>query len=63
MTVQATCGTTEVKFSFYTYNPIGHDIVVTVYAEDVDDAWIQFDEVYGKHTPVDAVRTCTGEFV
>jgi hypothetical protein len=63
MTVQATRSNTEVKFSFYTYNPIGHDIVVTVYAQDVDDAWAQFDEVYGKDTPVDAVRTCTGELV
>ena len=63
MIVQATKSENEVKFNFYTYDPMGRDIIIAIYAGNVDAAWAKFDKIYGKDTPVDAVRTTSGELV
>ena len=45
----------EVKFNFYTYDPVGRDKIIPIFAKDEDEAWEKFDRVYGKDTPVDKV--------
>jgi hypothetical protein len=45
----------EVKFNFYTYNPAGRDVIIPVWAVDMDAAWAKFDKLYGADTPVDDV--------
>lgn len=56
MMVQAKGHEGEVKFNFYTYDPTGRDVVISVWAKDDDEAWAKFDRVYGNDTPVDMVR-------
>ena len=55
MQVQAVRAEGEVKFNFYTYNPAGRDVIIPVWAADMDAAWAKFDQVYGADTPVDNV--------
>ena len=45
----------ETKFNFYTYNPVGCDVIIPIFAKDEDEAWKKFDRVYGADTPVDKV--------
>lgn len=63
MIAQAKPVENEVKFIFYTYNPAGLDINISIYATNIDAAWEKFDRIYGKDTPVDAVRTANGNLV
>lgn len=53
----------EVQFKFYTYDPVGRDIVIPIFATDIDSAWVKFDRIYGKDTLVDAVRTPCSDLV
>jgi hypothetical protein len=56
MLVQAKGLEGQTKFVFYTYDPIGRDVKIPLWAEDSDAAWAKFDRVYGKDTPVDWVE-------
>lgn len=43
------------QFRFYTYNPAGRDVIISMWAVDEDEAWHKFDSIYGKETIVDQV--------
>ena len=53
MIVQAVGFDNEVKFKFYTYDPVGRDVIITVFAQDEDEAWDKFDRIYGEERIVD----------
>lgn len=46
----------EKKFKFYTYDVFGRDAVIVLWAMDQAEAWVKFDRIYGKQTPVDKVE-------
>ena len=56
MIVQAKGFDNEVQFKFYTYDPVGRDVVIPIFATDIDSAWAKFDRIYGKDIVVDFVR-------
>jgi hypothetical protein len=43
------------KFNFYTYGPTGKDIIIPIFAVDIDSAWRKFRNLFGPSTPVDQV--------
>jgi len=43
----------EIKFKFYTYDPVGRDAIILIFAKDEDEAWEKFDRIYGTDTIVD----------
>lgn len=45
----------ETRFKFYTYNTVGRDVVITVFAKDEAEAWAKFDHCYGNWRAVDQV--------
>lgn len=45
----------KTEFRFHTYNAAGRDIVVSIWAVDIDAARVGFDHLYGNGTPVDFV--------
>ena len=58
MTKQST--DTRALFNFYTYNPVGRDVVIPVRGVDEADAWNTFEKLYmhnadGTVNPVDQV--------
>lgn len=57
MIVEAKGHEGETKFMFYTYNPVGVDVVIPVWAQSEPEAWEKFDRIYGAETPVDFVRS------
>lgn len=56
MTVQAKGFEGQVLFNFYTYDYVGRDVVIPIFAETQHAAWERFTRVYGKEFPVDMVR-------
>ena len=46
----------EKKFKFYTYDILGRDAVIVLWAMDQAEAWVKFDRIYGEQTPVDKVE-------
>ena len=46
----------EKKFKFYTYDILGRDAVIVLWAMDQAEAWVKFDRIYGEQTHVDKVE-------
>lgn len=53
MTVEAKGFEGEIKFKFYTYDLVGRDVIIPIFADDEDSAWEKFDRIYGTDTIVD----------
>ena len=43
------------QFKFYTYDPTGRDVIITIWAATEPEAWDKFDLTYGAETIVDQV--------
>ena len=47
------------QFKFYTYDPTGRDVIITIWAATEPEAWDKFDLIYGAETIVDQVVMAT----
>ena len=51
-----------IKFNFYTYDPVGRDVIIPVFSKNEDEAWDQFRLIYGKDVLVDQVICSHSKF-